>query len=247
MPKRMGRLDVEVEGDSAQREEPRRRRERKSTSKKANGFEILKCIGSSDWILNFLLLLHLHPCIVLRSSGARVFVHEDPARAAARSSWADDCRPGSTNALDRHDGVHDGKVSLVDGDFSIVKRDRVLFLDHSQIERRLVAAITNLAAATSTRVLEDGEFLVVLLDSDRGKVAQQQRDPVANALFGIVGDVFHHPRHPALLTTEAQALLKCVHSIFPIDMGKEERGPFAIEVMQVLKPFLQVDVELLDL
>src|SRR2546428_10222741 len=102
------------------------------------------------------------------------FLHKDTARTAARSSRADDCWPGGTDTFDRHDCVHDGNVSLVDGNLATVEGDRVLFLDHSKIKRRLVVAIAKLTAATAARILEDGKFFVILLNPDRGKVAQQQ-------------------------------------------------------------------------
>src|SRR5262249_39158534 len=162
-----------------------------------------------------------------RGGGARIFVQKDAARAAARSPRADDGRPRGTDTFDRHDGVHDGDVSLVDSHPAAVESDRVLFRDHRKIERRLVAAVTDLTAATAARVLENGKFFLILLNPDRGKVTQEQRDPTAEALLGIVGDVVQHPRHPALLTAEAQALLKCLYSVFPIRMGKEEGGPLA--------------------
>ena len=59
-------------------------------------------------------LRHPYSRIVFRSGGTRVFVHKDAARAAARSPRADDGRPRGTDTLDRHDGVHDGDVGLVD-------------------------------------------------------------------------------------------------------------------------------------
>src|SRR5439155_11257685 len=101
---------------------------------------------------------HPYHRIVFRGGGARIFVHKDTARATARSSRADDGRPRGADTLDRHDGVHDGEVSLVDGHPAAVESDRVLFLDHRKIERRLVAAVANLTAATATRVLKDGKF-----------------------------------------------------------------------------------------
>src|SRR5262245_55249092 len=116
-------------------------------------------------------LRHPYSRIVFRSGGTRVFVHKDAARAAARSSRADDCRPRGTDTLDRHDRVHNSKVSLVDGDFSAIQGDRVFFLDYGQIERRFVTASANLTTTASARVLEDGEFFVIFFNSDRGKVA----------------------------------------------------------------------------
>src|SRR5262249_60113723 len=101
---------------------------------------------------------HPHHRIVFRGGGTRIFVHKDAARAAARSPRADDGRPRGTDTLDRHDGVHYGDVGLVDSHPAAVESDRVLFLDHRKIERRLVAAVTDLTAATAARGLEGGKF-----------------------------------------------------------------------------------------